>query len=71
MEMFISLRAAEAADLFWKLAEAAAADTRDGAFEFKVQAEGIQGGSVVLIFNNDDMERPEMNGRTIIEVNPE
>jgi hypothetical protein len=69
MQVHISMRAAEAVVLFERLAsDAKAADSRDGAFSVEIPAEANVGdGQFTLIFNNDDMERPEMDGRILFE----
>lgn len=69
-DLFISMRAADAATHFRALAdEAEQAIERDGALEYRIAAEpNRRGPALTIIFNNDDMERSEMDGRTIVEV---
>jgi hypothetical protein len=51
------------------LEDAQQAIGRDGAFNTVYMGEpNVQGGKAIeIIFNNDDMERPEMRGRIIID----
>jgi hypothetical protein len=67
--MWIGMRAQDAAVLFERLTEdARQAIGRDGAMEIELLAEPNEvNDEVRLVFNNDDMERPEMAGRTIVE----
>jgi hypothetical protein len=66
--LYISMRAEDAARLLADAADAAkSADGRDGAFEVRLPAEWNDGGQVEIVFDNDDMERDEMTGRTIAD----
>jgi hypothetical protein len=67
--MWVGMRAEDAVALFERLAEdARQAIGRDGAMKIELLAEPNEvSGEVRLVFNNDDMERPEMAGRTIVE----
>lgn len=67
--IWIGMRAQDAAVLFDRLAqEARATDGRDGALDVCVDAESnVNSGRVELVFNNDDMERDDMTGRTIVD----
>jgi hypothetical protein len=50
------------------LAEAREAGGRDGAWSVEIEAESnIESEPVVVTFNNDDMERDDMTGRTIVD----
>lgn len=69
-DFFIGMRAKDAEVVFRKLAdEAAQAIGRDGAFDWRMVAESNDDNTQVITihFNNDDMERPEMDGRTIVD----
>lgn len=69
-KLYISMRAEDAVEfLKTALEDAQQAIGRDGAFETIFQGEpNIQSGKPIeIIFNNDDMERPEMRGRIIID----
>jgi hypothetical protein len=68
--IWISMRAEDAERIFTDLAEnARQAIGRDGALDVTIDAEYNARGArpVRLVFNNDDMERPEVAGRTIVE----
>lgn len=67
--IWIGMRAVDAAILFERLAQKARAVRGiDGALDVRVDAESNESvGRVELVFNNDDMERDEMNGRTIVD----
>jgi hypothetical protein len=68
--LYVSMRAEEAATLFERLAMAARdADGNDGAFEERVAAFANTPGApaVVVIFNNDDMEREDMDDTILVE----
>lgn len=68
-ELWISMRSADAVRFFERVVEAAReADGRDGAFEVALETEPNEGGPTINVtFGNDDMERDEMSGRTIID----
>jgi hypothetical protein len=68
-DLWISMRSADAVRFFERVAEdARQADGRDGAFEVVVDAEpNASGPTITVHFNNDDMERDEMSGRTIVD----
>jgi hypothetical protein len=68
--LYVSMRAKGAAEFFASVSRAAAeieSIGRDGAFEQRIAGEWGDGGRVEIVFNNDDMERPEMDGRTIVD----
>lgn len=67
--VFIGMRAEDAADLFERLAaDARQATGRNGAMEHELWAESNEPGPRIrVVFNNDDMERPEMAFRTIMD----
>jgi hypothetical protein len=66
--LYVSMRAKEAAEFFASVSRAATeSNGRDGAFEHRLAGEWDDGGRVEIVFNNDDMERPEMGGRTIVD----
>lgn len=65
----IGMRAADAATELTKLANAAHLAEENGTpFSYTVYAKDQHGGEVLLEFGNDDMERPEMVGETIVEI---
>lgn len=68
-ELWISMRAEDAVPLLERVLEnARQAVGQDGAFEVEVEAEPNTGsGHIRLVFCNDDMEREEMVGRTIVD----
>lgn len=74
MDLTIGMTAKDAVEHFTALkakAEAAIANGVDGkpaAFEYTIYGEGNYVGKneITLRFDNDDMERPEMSGRTIV-----
>jgi hypothetical protein len=68
-ELFIGMRAQDAAALFDLLAvEAYDAIGRDDAFRVPINAEANSDGRAIrIVFNNDDMERDEMTGRTVVD----
>lgn len=67
-DLYIGMRAEDAVEFFQALLEdAQQAIGRDGAFEIAFRAESNYGKPIGLIFNNDDMERPEMRGRIILD----
>lgn len=69
VQIDVGIQAAKAAELFAKAAEeATTAIGRDGAFRFEIDLEpnGPDDPEVVrLVLSNDDMERPEMDGRVM------
>lgn len=74
MDIGIGMRAAEMVTFAEKLlAEATNARDNGKTFEVTVYAENNIGsrGEVILTFNNDDMEREEMTGRTIVDFDEE
>jgi hypothetical protein len=68
-ELWISMRAEDAVAVFERVVEnARQAAGQDGAFEVEIDAEpNTAGGRIRLVFCNDDMEREEMTGRTIVD----
>jgi hypothetical protein len=69
--MYIAMTAKDAVEHYTKLLEAAQAAVADDSqrkpYEYVIYAQDNRGREVVLNFNNDDMERPEMAGRVIVD----
>ncbi len=69
MEINIAMRANEMIEFADKLKAEASLPKGNRTFELIIYAEANAGGNeIVLNFNNDDMEREEMTGRTIVDV---
>lgn len=69
LEITISMRASEMrAKLAEILEQVESAITNGDEFEHTFYGTGEDGGDVILHFDNEDMERPEMSGKTIVVV---
>jgi hypothetical protein len=73
MDITISMRAADAVEHFTKALEEAKAAVRGAegsprSFEYTIYGKDERGGDVNLRFENDDMERSEMTGTTIVDI---